>query len=123
MTASSFRAKIREKIADESLQAALDANAKRRVEGRLKAFTSLPDGQERRQRAHAVRAEVIAHLDEYLDKFIAKVQENGIIVYRAKDAAEARQIVLEIVGNSSRKREKGVDVYQTKKCSCRVHLR
>jgi L-lactate dehydrogenase complex protein LldF len=94
---SSFRAKIREKIADESLQAALNANAKRRVEGRLTAFTSLPDGQERRQRAHAVRAEVIAHLDEYLDKFISRVQENGLIVHGAKDANEARQIVLEII--------------------------
>lgn len=119
MTTSSFRAKIREKIADESLQAALDANAKRRVEGRLKAFTSLPDGQERRRRAHAVRAEVIVHLDEYLDKFIDKVGENGFTVHRAQDADEARRIVLEIVGNSSRKREKGEDVYQTEK----VHLR
>jgi L-lactate dehydrogenase complex protein LldF len=94
MTTSSFRAKIREKIADESLQAALDANAERRVQGRINAFASLPDWKERRQLAHAVRAEVIAHLDEYLDKFIDKVQENGIIVHRAKDADEARRIVL-----------------------------
>jgi L-lactate dehydrogenase complex protein LldF len=97
MTTSSFRAKIREKIADESLQAALDANAERRVQGRINAFASLPDWKERRQLAHAVRAEVIAHLDEYLDKFIDKVQENGIIVHRAKDADEARRIVLEII--------------------------
>jgi L-lactate dehydrogenase complex protein LldF len=102
MTTSSFRAKIREKIADESLQAALDANAERRVQGRINAFASLPDWKERRQRAHAVRAEVIANLDEYLDKFIRKVQENGIIVHRARDAAEARQVVLKIIENSPR---------------------
>jgi L-lactate dehydrogenase complex protein LldF len=119
MTASAFRTKIREKIADESLQAALDANAERRIQGRINAFASLPDWKERRQRAHAVRAEVIAHLDEYLDKFIKKARENGLIVHRAQDADEARRIVLEIVENSSRKRKDGEDVYQTKN----VHLR
>ena len=102
MTTTSFHAKIREKIADEALQKALDANAERRVQARIQAFTSLPDGQERRQRAHAIRAEVIANLDEYLDKFIAKVTENGITVHRAKDAAEAIKIFLEIVESNNR---------------------
>jgi L-lactate dehydrogenase complex protein LldF len=99
---TTFREKIREQIADEPLQAALDANAERRVQGRINAFASLPDWRERRQRAHAVRADVIAHLDEYLEKFIARVTENGIIVHRAKDAAEATQIVLGIIENSPR---------------------
>ena len=94
---TTFRNEIREKIADEALQIALDSNAKRRVEGRISAFQSLPDWQERRQRAHAVRADVIEHLDRHLDKFIAKVTENGIIVHRAKDAAEAIKIFLGIV--------------------------
>jgi L-lactate dehydrogenase complex protein LldF len=100
-----FRTKIREQIKDNALQAALDANAERRVQGRIAAFASLPDWQERRQRAHAVRAEVIDHLDEYLDEFIAKVTENGITVHRAKDAAEATQIALGIVENSPRRNE------------------
>jgi len=103
MTTSLFRTKIREQITDEALQVALDANAKRRVEGRINAFASLPDWQERRQRAHAVRAEVIGHLDQYLDKFIAKVTENGITVHHAKDAAEATQIALDIVDNAPRR--------------------
>ncbi len=68
MTNSSFRAKIREQITDNALQVALDANAERRVQGRITAFASLPDWQDRRQRAHAVRAEVIGHLDEYLEQ-------------------------------------------------------
>jgi len=97
---SLFRAKIREKIADSALQAALDANAQRRVQGRIAAFESLPDWRERRQRAHAVRADVIAHLDGYLDRFIAKVVANGFTVHRARDAADARRIALEIIENS-----------------------
>jgi len=112
MTTAQFRTKIREKIADEALQAALDGNAARRVQGRINAFASLPDWQERRQRAHAVRAEVIAHLDQYLNKFIAKVTENGVTVHHAKDAEEAIRIVLDIIKNApTRRREENISVH------------
>lgn len=106
MTTSPFREKIVEKTADQALQAALDANAMRRVQGRMNAFASLPDWQERRQRAHAVRAEVIARLDQYLDQFTAKVTENSITVHRAKDAAQAVETALEIVEKSTPSRKK-----------------
>ncbi len=100
---TAFRKRIRQSIQNESLQAALDANAERRVKGRLAAWATLPDWRERRQRANAVRAEVIANLDEYLEKFIAKARENGMIVHRATDAAEAVQIVLKIVKDSTQR--------------------
>jgi L-lactate dehydrogenase complex protein LldF len=95
---SSFRQHIRLALADPQLQAALDANAKRRTEGREAAFASLPDWRIRRQRAHAVRAEVIAHLDDYLAKFADHVERNGIRVHRAANADEAIAIVLDIAG-------------------------
>jgi len=95
---NAFHQSIQRAILDENLQQALDANAERRVKGRIAAFASLPDWRERRQRAHAVRADVIAHLDQYLNQFIAQAEENGIIVHRAKDSAEAISIVLEIAG-------------------------
>ncbi len=91
-----FRERIRAAISNQPLQKALDANAERRANGRISAFSSLPDWRERRQRAHAVRAEVIGHLDEYLDSFAAKAAQNGVIVHRAKDAEAAIQSVLEI---------------------------
>jgi L-lactate dehydrogenase complex protein LldF len=91
-----FRAHIDLSIADPDLQVALDGNAEKRIAGRRQAFTSLPDYQERRQRAHAVRADVIANLDNYLDKFIRHAEENGFSVHRAADGAEAVQIILEI---------------------------
>jgi L-lactate dehydrogenase complex protein LldF len=98
MTSPVFREHIRAAIADESLQAALDANAERRVQGRIAAFASLPDWQTRRQRARAVRAEVIAHLDAYIAAFSAKVAQNGIRVHRATDGAQAIGLVLGIAG-------------------------
>jgi L-lactate dehydrogenase complex protein LldF len=91
-----FRQRIRRSLANEPLQIALDANAERRVQGRVTAFASLPDWRERRQRAHAIRAEVIEHLEEYLEKFTRNARKNGITLHRAKDADEAIRIVLRI---------------------------
>ncbi len=86
MARNRFREKIRAAIADQQLQAALDGNALRRVQGRLNAFDSLPDWRERRRRARAVREDVIDHLDEYLRRFTAKVEANGIQFHMAANA-------------------------------------
>src|SRR5512134_3655264 len=98
MNATEFRGRIRKAIADEPLQIALDANAERRVQGRVNSLNSLPDWRERRQQAHAIRADVIEHLDEYLEQFILNATQNRVNVHRAKDADEAIKIVLDIVG-------------------------
>jgi L-lactate dehydrogenase complex protein LldF len=96
MSIQTFRARIRQSLADENLQAALDGNAQRRFVGRLTAFSTVPDYQDRRTRAHAIKADVIAHLEEYLSRFITQVTQNGIQVHRAADAEEAIRIFLEI---------------------------
>ncbi len=96
MSVKTFRERIRESIADENLQIALDGNALRRTLGRLEAFSSFPDYQERRERLHAIKADVISHLDKYLEQFIARVTANGIQVHRAADAQAAIRIFLEI---------------------------
>src|SRR5215207_4331828 len=97
MSRTAFRERIRVALANEPLQVALDANAERRVTGRIAAFASLPDWRERRQQAHAVRAEVIEHLEEYLEQFIYNTERNGITVHRAKDAAEAIKIIVDVM--------------------------
>jgi len=101
MSTASFRQRIRESITNETLQSALDNNSERRLKGRALAFESIPDWRERRQRAHTVRADVIDNLDSYLARFISKCEDNNVIIHRAKDAAEAIQIVLK-VSNSLR---------------------
>lgn len=98
-----FRQRIRRAILDEPLQEALDGNARRRVGARVTAFESLPDWPERRQRAHAVRADVIGNLDSYLEQFIHNAQSNGITVHRAQDDAEAVAIILKIIDDSPRR--------------------
>lgn len=94
---TTFRSRIRQSIANLSLQAALDANTERRLKVRTAALASLPDWETRRQRAHQVRADVVEHLDEYLTQFTARLTENGVIVYRVNNAAEANRIVLDII--------------------------
>ncbi|HNB41171.1 MAG TPA: LUD domain-containing protein, partial [Anaerolineales bacterium] len=93
---TTFRNRIRQSIENPTLQTALDNNTERRLKGKALAFESIPDWRERRQRAHRIRAEVIKHLEQYLDQFITNAQANGVIVHRAKDAAEAIDIVLKI---------------------------
>ena len=101
MSVSEFRKRIRTSISNESLQMALDANTERRLRGRALAIQSLPDWQQRRRQAHAIRARVIEHLDQYLTEFIARNEENGVIVHQAQDAGEAIQIVVQIAKHSS----------------------
>jgi L-lactate dehydrogenase complex protein LldF len=100
MSRTEFRERIRRSLANEPLQIALDGNAERRTHGRLAAFASLPNWQDKRQQAHAVRAEVIEHLEEHLEQFIEKAEQNGITVHSAKDGAEAIKTILEIVRDS-----------------------
>jgi len=103
MSATEFRKRIRTALANETLQIALDANAERRVNGRVNALASLPNWKERRQRAHAVRAEVIEHLDEYLEKFIARAKANHVNVHRAANMEEANRIIIEIIESTRTK--------------------
>jgi L-lactate dehydrogenase complex protein LldF len=94
--ANAFRDRIRKSLADSNLQSALDANAVRRIQVRKTAFASLVDPQAARQRAHMVRAEVVEHLDSYLEQFTTHATANGMILHRAADADQAIKLVLEI---------------------------
>jgi L-lactate dehydrogenase complex protein LldF len=99
MSTTKFRQRIRKSIANESLKIALNANAERRVQGRINSLNTLPNWREKRQQAHAVRADVIEHLDEYLEQFAQNATQNGITIHRAKDADEAIKHVLNIAGS------------------------
>jgi L-lactate dehydrogenase complex protein LldF len=99
-----FRQKIQKALENPTLQIALDGNAERRRNARQQAYASLPeDLQVLRARAHAVRAQTIANLEEYLQQFVTHAQENGIIVHHAANGEQAVQIVHQIAQNSGAK--------------------
>ena len=45
---------------------------------------------------------MIEHLDKYLDQFIQNATQNGLIVHRARDEAEAIKTIIAIIGTGSR---------------------
>jgi L-lactate dehydrogenase complex protein LldF len=97
MRLPNFHTKIKQALQNPTLQAALDANAVRRIAGRQAALGSLSEDIEiLRRRAHNLRAKTIADLERYLDEFCEQAQANGMIIHHAADAAQAVQIVLEI---------------------------
>ncbi len=92
-----FIARVKKAIQNPILQIALDNNAERRKKARQQAYQSLPMSLEKmRTLAHEIRLESIIHLESYIDEFEKNLKKNGIIVYHALDAEEARQIILDI---------------------------
>ena len=99
-----FHSHIRAALANDALQKALDGNAEKRLSARSLMIDPLgAEWEAMRQRAHAVRAEVIAHLDECISAFTRAVAGNGVHVHRAETSSQALEIIDQIVGESGAK--------------------
>jgi L-lactate dehydrogenase complex protein LldF len=64
---------------------------------RAAVVAEVPDWQELRAAAAAIKDDVLAHLDSYLVQLEARVTERGGVVHWARDANEANRIVTELV--------------------------
>jgi L-lactate dehydrogenase complex protein LldF len=62
-------------------------------EKRDHAARSVPEWEELRALASAIKEHTLSHLDEYLERFEAKARANGIRVHWASDAEEHNRIV------------------------------
>ncbi len=97
-----FHQKIRAALDNPILQSVLDKNAQQRQAAQGKATASLPEPWKVMQRkAHNIRAEVIANLDDYLEQFIHQAQANGMIIHHARDAGQAVDLVGKIARQHS----------------------
>src|SRR3954471_53242 len=65
-------------------------------EKRARGCGELPDWEERREAGRGIKADVLAHLDEYLEQFEEAAQAAGAHVHWARDAAEANAIVVDV---------------------------
>lgn len=63
---------------------------------RAQTVAELPDWEELREAGRAIKADVLAHLDDYLVQFEAAVERAGGHVHWARDAAEANAVVAEV---------------------------
>jgi L-lactate dehydrogenase complex protein LldF len=91
-----FRQIARGALADPHSQAAADAATLRMLTGRLSGWADLPDVEQLRDRAHAIKLEAIDNLDRYLDEFRAAVEARGGMVHLAATAEDASRSVGEI---------------------------
>ena len=69
-------------------------------EKRDRAAESVPDWEELRARASAIKEYALSHLDEYLIQFETKALENGMQVHWARDADEHNRIVHQILADA-----------------------
>ncbi len=70
---------------------------------RDKRKASFQDWQSARQLAAEIKWEAVNHLDKYLEEFVAKLEARGTKVHWASNAAQAREIILQIVRDKKAK--------------------
>ncbi len=66
------------------------------MQKREKVVTEIDDWEARREEAHLIKKDIVANLFDYLDQFEARAKQQGIVVHRAADAAEANKIAEQI---------------------------
>jgi L-lactate dehydrogenase complex protein LldF len=97
--AVSFYRRAEDAVADADLGAKVQRATGRLLAGRNLGFQALAGADAIRDRARAVRADVIAHLDRYLTRFATQVEARGGHVHWADTADDARRIVAEIAAS------------------------
>ena len=58
---------------------------------------ALPEWEELRSLASAIKEHTLSHLGDYLEEFERNASANGMVVHWARDAAEHNQVVHEIL--------------------------
>jgi L-lactate dehydrogenase complex protein LldF len=99
----SFPDAARRELANTQLRANLRNATDTIRDKRARVVAEVPDWEELRDAGRAIKADVLANLDEYLLQFEAAVQAAGGHVHWARDAAEANAAVAEVA------RSHGVD--------------
>jgi L-lactate dehydrogenase complex protein LldF len=94
--AGRFRVIARGKLADAHIQQALDDSTDRLRSHRLSAWEGLADIEALRERAHAIRMEVVDDLQGHVDRFTVALEARGGHVFFARTAEEASAYVAEV---------------------------
>ncbi|MEQ8319571.1 MAG: LutB/LldF family L-lactate oxidation iron-sulfur protein [Rhodospirillales bacterium] len=102
-TSPQFKQNARDAIADDPLQAALAKLAVGFPMRRLEAAARLPEFEGLRDQARDIKTHVLENLDHYLEAYEQKVTESGGHVHWCRDAAEARNTILDICRKANAK--------------------
>ncbi len=96
ITADRFKENARHALADPQLQRALNHVRHNFIDKRAKAAGALPEFEELRKQARAIKDHALDHLDLYLEAYEARVTEAGGHVHYAETGEDARKIILDI---------------------------
>jgi L-lactate dehydrogenase complex protein LldF len=88
--------RARQVLADAHLQEAYRSSTLRLYTHRLQAISELPGFERLRERAYALKRDVMEHLDYYLAQFAENAERRGGHIHWAATAAEACAVVREI---------------------------
>ncbi len=82
----------------------------------------IPEWEELRSLASAIKEHTLTHLDQYLEQFEANARSNGITVHWARDAAEHNQIVHGILKDHGAKSLIKSKSMLTEECGFRAYM-
>src|ERR1700750_139137 len=93
LSSETFKENARAALADVQLRGALKNATSLFGERRQAGAGSLPNWEDLRTHARAIKDEVLLHLDRYLEEFVGNAESRGATVHWARDAAEANKII------------------------------
>ncbi|MCI0341141.1 MAG: lactate utilization protein [Planctomycetales bacterium] len=96
MTTTDLAAAARAAVAEPALGARVHRATAHAIEGRLRLAAEDPRWEALRERARALKRHALANLDRYLQEFARNAGKAGVAVSVARDAAEARRIVVRL---------------------------
>lgn len=96
-TTQTFDRNARQALNDQQLRDALRNLVRVFGERRGEAISNVPNWQDLRDQARAIKDETLAHLDAYLEQFAHNAQRAGAQVHWARDGKEACEIVSKLL--------------------------
>jgi len=91
-----FKENVAEALANPGLKVAIRRTTDRAESKRAAAIQNFPNFEQAREQGTRIKDHVIRHLDHYLARFERNAVASGAVVHWAVDAAQARDIVLDI---------------------------
>ena len=96
-----FDQKINTTLANANLQLAIYTSTARLKQGRIDTVSALPEYQDLRTQANAIKKHAIENLDYYLEEFERNVEAHGGKVIYCKDGTEVADFVLALAKERS----------------------
>src|ERR1044071_4850112 len=93
LSSETFDQNAKAALADSHLRGALKNATSLFGERRKAAAASLPNWEDLRTEARAIKDEVLSHLDLYLEEFVDNAGSRGAVIHWARDAAEANAVI------------------------------